>query len=251
MDSPEDRTEPDGPASGETGSTPSPRAPAGTAPATGGTSYRQLMIALAGARATRDQDRQAAQGWYAEQCATAEKAVHRQRLAVAEAAEAVTAAEEAVALTDDEATRLWRALRGRLGPRASARMGTTPEPGMLPDDRIKHPHAHLQSVRALVAAAGHRLEGSRSVYPLLLACAVAGALAGWLVGRGLRALPVHGGSGTMLHALATLCLILAPLFGLVPAFFLLRRRDEKLTQTRMLVSIAAGLVVVCGLNLRF
>jgi hypothetical protein len=244
MDSPEDRTAPDTtpPGAGAAPSGPVDR---------GGTSYRQLMIALAGARATRDQERLAAENWYAEQCATADKAVHRQRLAVAEATEAVTAAEEAVALTDDEATRLWRTLRGRLGPRASARMGTTPEPGLLPGDRIRHPHLHLQTVRQLVAAAGRGMQSPRLTYPLLLVCGVAGALVGWLLGRGLRALPVHGGSGTMLHALATLCLILAPTFGLVPAFFLLRRQDEKLTQARMLVSIVAGLLVVCGLNLAF
>jgi hypothetical protein len=223
--------------------------PGGQAPdAGGGLSYHRLMRELAAARAERDRERDAAHAWYAGQCTAAEQAVHRHQLAVAEATEAVAAAEDAVAHTDDEASHLWKVLRRRLGPRASARMGSLPEPEVEPGAPIRHPHAHLDTVRRLVAAAGRGLNPRRYTYPLLVLCGLGGAVVGWLVGQGLLSVRAGGGSGTMVHTLGSVVLILAPAWGLIPAFLLLRRQGEKLTSNRAIVSVLTGLLLVCGLN---
>ena len=169
---------------------------------------------------------------------------------VERAVAAVASATTALADTDAEAERIWRALRDRLGRRGrrGRRLDSVPEPVESTVD-ARDARDLLVAAAARVARSARRDTGGELPTHILAALPAVGAAAACgigLVAGGLAALADAGFSA--LGALAWLVFLAAPFGGLPPAYaWAVRRYRARLDGGAIGLTVLGGMVACCAL----
>ena len=202
--------------------------------------YAELIRRLADTTARMDAERAEAQGWYAGQCAGAERAVRDAEQAVRRAEAELAAAREESERTDAEVLHLWQTLRDRLGA-AAGRIGDPPVPTAgAPTD----PTTLLDGVRDLLDRTRQPGELPSSVQPLLAIFGVLGAAVAYALGFAARAAGIrYGGDLAVgMPVLSVVVTLFGPLVGLAPAKLLADRRHAGLDPRAVTVVVVAGVL---------
>jgi hypothetical protein len=202
--------------------------------------YAQLIGRLAEMTARMDAERAEADGWYAGQCAGAERAVRDAERAVQRAEAELAAAREEAEATDAEVIHLWQTLRDRLGASAG-RIGDPPVPTAgAPTD----PTTLLGGVRDLLDRTRHRGELPTSAQPLLAIFGVLGAAVAYALGFAARMAGIrYGGDLAVgIPVLSLVVTLLGPLIGLAPAKLLADRRHAGLDPRAVAIVVITGVL---------
>jgi hypothetical protein len=203
-------------------------------------SYAQLIRQLAEVTVRVDAERAEADGWYAGQCAGAERAVRDAEQAVRRAESELAAAREAAEATDAEVVHLWQTLRGQLGA-AAGRLGAPPVPAAgAPAD----PTTMLDGVRDLLDRAKHPGDLPTSAQPLLAIFGVLGAAVAYALGFAARVAGVqYGGDLAVgMPVLGLVVTLFGPVVGLAPAKLLADRRHAGLDPRAVTIVVIAGVL---------
>lgn len=201
--------------------------------------YTAQLRRLAELTARVREQRAEAHTWYERQCAAAERAVTEAVTEVRRAEQELVDAREEQERVDAEVAHLWQQARERLGAR---RLGGPPAPAST--GGAGDPTVLLGRVRDLLNLAGQPGELPGSANPLLALCGVGGAVLGYALAVGARALGVgYGGDLAVgMPVLALVVTLLGPLMGLAPARVLADRRHAMLGPRPIMVVLGAGLV---------
>lgn len=211
-----------------------------------GAEYDRLIRQLAETAAWVQAQRAEAQAWYAQQCASAERAVRAAAEAVDQAEAEVAAAREEADRIEAEVAYLWQALRDRFGW-AARRLGDPPVPaqGAAPAD----PDTLLESAREVLDRVKHPGELPSSTQPLLALFGVLGAVAAYGLGLAARAAGArYGGDlAVAMPVLALVVTLLGPVTGLAPARLLADRRHAGLDTRSVATVLIAGVITTAAL----
>lgn len=208
--------------------------------------YDRLIRQLAETTAWVEAQRAEADAWYAQQCASAQRAVRSAAEAVRYAEAEVAAAHEQVDRIEAEVAHLWQALRNRFGW-AARRIGDPPVPtqGAGPAD----PDALLESARELLNRTKRPGDLPSSTQPLLALFGVLGAAAAYGLGLAARAAGTRYGDdlAVAMPVLALVVTLLGPVVGLAPARLLADRRHAGLDTRAVATVLIAGVITTAAL----
>lgn len=212
----------------------------------GSDAYDRLIQQLAETTSWVQAQRAEADAWYAQQCASADRAVRTAAEAVRRAEAEVEAAQEEVERTEAEVAHLWQSLRDRFGF-AARRVGDPPVPAQ--GAAAADPQALLDGARELLERAKRPGELSSSTQPLLALFGVLSAAAAYGVGLAARAAGTHYGRdlAVALPVLALVVTLLGPVIGLAPAWLLADRRHAGLDTRAVATVLVAGVITTAAL----
>lgn len=210
-------------------------------------SYLALVEQFAEVAQRRDADLAEIEMSYVDGVAALDATAGAAQQDVERAVAAVASATTALADTDAEAERIWRALRDRLG-RRGRRLDSVPEPVESTVD-ARDARDLLVAAAARVARSARRDTGGELPTRILAALPAVGAAAACgigLVAGGLAALADAGFSA--LGALAWLVFLAAPFGGLPPAYaWAVRRYRARLDGGAIGLTVLGGMVACCAL----
>jgi len=213
-------------------------------------SYLALVEQFAEVAQRRDADLAEIEMSYVDGVAALDATAGAAQQDVERAVAAVASATTALADTDAEAERIWRALRDRLGRRGrrGRRLDSVPEPVESTVD-ARDARDLLVAAAARVARSARRDTGGELPIHILAALPAVGAAAACgigLVAGGLAALADAGFSA--LGALAWLVFLAAPFGGLPPAYaWAVRRYRARLDGGAIGLTVLGGMVACCAL----